>query len=66
VRWRRRFLPNLGCFRHNRLYTTPLPAFDGVHFIKRAGGMRYVSGLLQEGRAPNKTLCRIMAGDPRL
>lgn len=59
-------LTNLGCRRNNGLYRTPQQKSVGVHFVKTAGGMQYVWGLVVDGEKPNITKCHRMTGDGRI
>ena len=59
-------LPNLGCFRNAGLYRPPHKSMIGMHFVKTAGGMQYVWGLLVDGERPNVSKCHKMTGDYRL
>ena len=59
-------LTNLGCRMHSGLYRPPRNHSVGSHFVKSAGGMEYVWGLLVNGDKHNVTKCHIMTGDYRL
>ena len=59
-------LTNLGCAKQTALYRTPRNRSVGVHFVKTAGGMHYVRGLLVRGERPNVTRCHVLTGDYRL
>ena len=59
-------LTNLGCRRNDGLYRPPRDRSMGVHFVKTAGGMQYVWGVLADGQKPNVTRCHRMTGDYRL
>lgn len=59
-------LTNLGCARSSGLYRAPRNRSVGVHFVKSAGGMAYVWGMLVRGERHNVTRCHMMTGDYRL
>ena len=46
---------NIGCFRNFGMYVPPSNESLVVHYIKNASGMRYVWGMLHEGR-PHRPL----------
>ena len=57
---------NLGCKRQNSLYHTPHNDSVAVHFVKTAGGMHYVWGLVVNGEKTNLAKCFQMTGDGRI
>ena len=59
-------LTNIGCKLMNGLYRPPRNKSVGVHFVKTAGGMEYVWGMLVRGEKHNATRCHMMTGDYRL
>ena len=59
-------LTNLGCARNRGLYRHPRNKSIGIHFVKTAGGMKYVWQVLEEGYTHNKTRCWQMTEDYRL
>ena len=59
-------LHNLGCARLNGLYKAPRNRSVAVHFVKTAGGMQYVWGVLVDHNKHNATICQQMTGDGRL
>lgn len=59
-------IPNIACYHKNQVYRVPGSGSVAVHFVKTVAAMRYVWGIIHDGRSPNASECRKATGDSRL